>query len=87
MMVHYFRRNLQCIEITPIGVTKATAIRKMISQFDSPEVFTIGDVVTDISMVDEFYGFAVENANPELKKIAKHHCARVCNMIDFILNN
>lgn len=82
-----FFRNFECIEITPLGVTKATAVRKLSTKFDIPSVFTIGDGTTDIPMVTEFNGFAVENANILLKNVAKHRCNRVCDMIDMILND
>ena len=82
-----FFRNYQCIEITPKGVTKASGIRELINRYVSPEVYAIGDGATDASMVTEFFGFAVSNANPDLKKVAKHQCNRVSDMIDFVLKN
>ncbi len=79
-----FFRNFECIEITPLGVTKATAVKELASKYDAV-VFAIGDGATDIPMITEFYGFAVENANDCLKKASKHHCSRLCDMIDTIL--
>ncbi len=81
-----FFRNFECIEITPLGITKATAIREYIRQLDNPIVYTIGDGVTDVPMVKEFCGFAVNNGNEELKRVAKNHCDRVCNLIEIALS-
>lgn len=82
-----FFRNFECIEITPLGVTKAVAVKEYTSQFDNPSVYTIGDGVTDIPMILEFCGFAINNANEKVKKVAKNSCDRVCDLIEYALNN
>ena len=81
-----FFRNFECIEITPPNVTKASAVKKFISEFNSPIVYAVGDGTTDIPMIKEFHGFAVENANPKAKEAAKYHCHRVCDMIESIFH-
>ncbi|MBQ7761240.1 MAG: HAD hydrolase family protein [Clostridia bacterium] len=82
-----FFRNGNCIEISPYGVTKATSIHQLIQKYNNANVFTLGDNVTDIPMIQEFYGFAVENACQELKDASLHHCNRVHNVINFVLDN
>lgn len=81
-----FYRNFECIEITPLGVNKASAVRELAGQFENPMVFTVGDGATDVSMVKEFYGFALENSVDDVKNVAKKQCNRVCDMIEIILN-
>jgi HAD superfamily hydrolase (TIGR01484 family) len=82
-----FFRNIRVIEITPKNVTKETGLTKYINTLNSPTVYTVGDGVTDISMITAYNGFAVENADEKLKKVAKFKCNRVNDMIYFILNN
>ena len=59
------------LEIMPKGATKANAILKLKKLYDCDKVVCFGDAINDMSMfriADECY--AVENAVPELKKIA-----------------
>lgn len=80
-----FFRNFECIEITPIGVNKSTAVKAFSSQYNDATVYAVGDGATDVPMVRDFYGFALENSIACVKMVAKHECKRVCNMIDIIL--
>ena len=47
---------------------------------------TVGDNLNDIPMIKEFCGFAVSNAKEDVKKVAKHQCNRIADMIDYIMN-
>jgi HAD superfamily hydrolase (TIGR01484 family) len=79
-------RNGGAIDIPPLGSSKPTGIveyANMIGGVD--EIYTVGDNLNDIPMLEAFCGFAVSNAKDEVKAIAKHQCNRVCDMIEFIM--
>ena len=79
-------QNGRNVDMPPYGNSKTTGIYKYASQFENPKIYTVGDNYNDIPMLAEFESFAVSNARDEVKKVAKHTCDRVCDMIDFILN-
>ena len=79
-------QNGRNVDMPPYGNSKTTGIYKYASQFDNPKIYTVGDNFNDIPMLKEFDSFAVSNACDEVKKVAKHTCERVCDMIDFILS-
>ena len=80
-------RNGTSIDMPPADTSKVTGIYEYAKFFDNPEIYAVGDNVNDISMIKEFCGFAVSNAKEEVKKVAKHQCDRIADMIDFIMNN
>ena len=48
------------------------------------DIYTIGDSFNDINMIESFYGFAVENANDEVKKVAKQVISSVNEAISLL---
>ncbi len=50
-------------------------------------IYTIGDGYSDISMIKNYNGYAMQNSVSELKKIAKKEYKSVSEMIQEILNN
>lgn len=63
------------IEISHIEAQKGLILAKVIEKkgLDKSEVIVLGDSFNDYSMFTEFENsFAMENAIPEVKKIAKH---------------
>lgn len=81
-------RNGGAIDIPPLGSSKPTGIYEYAKMFDNVEkIYTVGDNLNDIPMIEEFCGFAVSNAKPEVKAVAKHQCNRVCDMIEYIMEN
>ncbi len=80
-------RNGRHLDMPPAGISKVTGIKTYAALVGSPEIYTVGDNQNDLSMVKEFYGFAVENAVPEVKTAAKHVCGRVADMIDMLLKD
>lgn len=59
------------LEIHPYGATKANAIRELAKMLGASRIICFGDGVNDISMLEVAHEvYAVENADPELKKIA-----------------
>lgn len=62
-----------CFEINPLGITKGYAVRRIRKLTGSKLLASAGDCDGDISMLQEAdVGFAVNNAIPELKKVATH---------------
>jgi hydroxymethylpyrimidine pyrophosphatase-like HAD family hydrolase len=78
-------RNGGSIDMPPVNTSKVTGIYDYSKQFDNPEIYSVGDNLNDLPMIEEFCGFAVSNAQPEVKAAAKHQCNRICDMINYIL--
>jgi HAD superfamily hydrolase (TIGR01484 family) len=78
-------RNGGSIDMPPVNTSKVTGIYDYSKQFDNPEIYSVGDNLNDLPMIEEFCGFAVSNAQPEVKAVAKHQCNRICDMINYIL--
>lgn len=60
-------------EIMPIAFNKAIALEKLMNDWNikKDEVIAFGDAMNDFEMIKSIkYGVAMENAEPELKKIA-----------------
>ncbi len=73
------------VDLPPPNISKVTGIKEYASRFDNPEIYTVGDNVNDIEMIKAFNGFAVSNAVPEVKKVAKRHCNRIADLIETVL--
>ena len=80
-------RNGTSIDMPPANTSKVTGIYEYAKMFDNPEIYAVGDNINDLSMIEEFCGFAVSNAKEEVKKAANHQCNRIADMIDFIMSN
>ncbi len=78
-------RNGGSVDMPPPNTSKVTGIYDYAKTFDAPEIYSVGDNLNDLPMIKEFCGFAVSNAQPEVKAAAKHQCNRICDMIDMIL--
>lgn len=78
-------QNGGSVDMPPINTSKVTGIYDYASQFDNPEIYTVGDNLNDLPMIDEFCSFAVSNAHPHVKERAKHQCDRIADMIEFIM--
>ena len=78
-------RNGGSIDMPPAHTSKVTGIYDYAKQFDDPEIYAVGDNLNDLPMIKEFCGFAVSNAHPDVKAAAKHQCDRICDMINYIM--
>ncbi len=76
------------VDMPPANTSKVTGIYEYAKAFkdQSLQIYTVGDNVNDMPMIEEFCGYAVSNAVDELKKVAKHQCNRIADMIDSIMN-
>ena len=81
-------RNDRCLDITSVGVNKATGIKKYaeIMGVDIDNVYAAGDNFNDIVMVEAFHGCAVENAVKELKDVAEYIVEDVGTIVSMILD-
>lgn len=66
-------QNGCCVDVTPVGVNKATGIEDYLQYIGwrKEQVITVGDNYNDIPMVREYNGVTVENGVDALKKIAR----------------
>ena len=66
-------RNIQCVDIAPKGVSKATGIAHLIHHLGlaQPQVFTLGDSFNDIPMLMTYYGIAMAHAQSDIHQAAK----------------
>ena len=80
-------RNINCVDVAPYGISKATGLSYMGAYFnvDSFDVYTIGDSFNDIPMLSTYYGFAMEKAVNQVKSYAKATVAQVGDAINLLL--
>ena len=78
-------RNGGSIDMPPYGVSKVSGIYDYASLYKDAKIYTVGDNLNDIPMIKEFEGYAVSNAKEETKKVAKHQCDRIADMIEEIM--
>ncbi len=75
------------IDIAPIGVSKATGIKRLneVLKLNTSEIYTIGDSLNDIEMIQEFDGFCVEKSHPKIIEISKKIFESVGECIEYLL--
>ena len=78
--------GLRSIDTTPKGVSKTTGIMEVKDLLGCDEIFTIGDAVNDMTMIADFGGFAVENAEDQVKAVASRVVPSVAAALEFLLN-
>lgn len=66
-------QNIECVDVAPLGGSKAEGLDILLSRltFCPDEIFAIGDSFNDLSMIERFSGYTVENAEKEIQKKAK----------------
>ena len=79
-------RNDRCLDITAVGVNKASGIRKYaeIMGVDLDNIYAAGDNFNDLVMVEAFHGCAVENAVDALKEKAEYIIEDVGDIVKMI---
>lgn len=77
----------EAIEIVSSEVNKSTSIRYVanLENIKYKDIYTIGDGYSDIQMVKDFNGYAMNHAVPELKKVANKEYESVSQLIKFLL--
>lgn len=82
--VIYAYPNRCSLDITPKGISKEQGIRKLIELmgWSSPEIYTIGDEINDLPMIEAFGGFTVDTARDAIKAKARGVYAGVGAMLE-----
>ncbi|MDA9557026.1 Cof-type HAD-IIB family hydrolase [Vibrio sp.] len=75
--------NLNYINVVPKGISKASGVNTILSheEISKNDVVSIGDDLNDIPMIEEFNGYAVPNARPELIDAAQQTVDSVAELI------
>lgn len=63
------------VDIIPLGINKGVAIQKLQKKLNikPEECVAFGDYLNDYEMMQSvYYSYAMENAIPELKKVARY---------------
>ena len=81
-------QNGRCIDITAVGVGKASGIATLAQMMgvDEEKVWTAGDNYNDIDMLLKYHGCAMESGVDAAKKAAGCTCNAVADVIKMILN-
>lgn len=76
-------QNWWCVDIAPIGVNKATGIRRLCQLYGVAEeaVIAVGDNLNDGDMLKAFYSYAMESGHPDAQAMATHVTPNVTDMI------
>lgn len=76
--------NFHCIDITPKGINKCSALQVLLELYGWPpsQLLTVGDGENDRAMIREFHGFTVENASPSIQEIAVKTYSSVAELIE-----
>lgn len=72
------------IDVVSKGVSKRNAVEMIAKDAKAQEIYTIGDSFNDINMIEYFHGFAVEDANDEVKNVAKQVVSSVNEAISLL---
>ncbi len=80
-------RNVNCVDIAPYGVSKATGIHEILHHagWKKENVYAIGDSFNDIPMIQTFHGIAMAHAPAQVKSYAKMEAKRVDEAIERLL--
>jgi len=80
-------QNGQCIDITPIGVDKASGVADLaaVTNILPSHVWVVGDNYNDLPMIEAFHGGAMKSGVPLLQTYAEYTCEQVADLIDYIL--
>ena len=79
-------QNGRCLDITAIGVNKASGIKQYAEKMgvDENNIYSAGDNYNDIVMVKAFHGCAVKNAVQDLKDAAEFIVDDVGDIVNMI---
>lgn len=80
-------RNINCVDITPYGVSKATGLSYMVKKLHvhPKDVYAIGDSFNDIPMLETYHGIAMEQAPAQVKSYSEMEAVSVSACIDTLL--
>jgi len=79
-----FHYNNGTLDINEKSVSKKQAIYELGEYYNTDELYVIGDGYNDLEMIQEFHGFAVDNAVEVVKEEARAVVASVAACIEII---
>ena len=77
--------NRKYIDVVGKNASKKSAVEMIAKHAKSDEIYTIGDSFNDINMIEYFNGFAVEDSNIEVKRVAKQIVKSVNHAISLLI--
>lgn len=79
--------NAKSVDITPVGISKRQGLETLLKamNWQSSELYVIGDEVNDLPMITAFGGYTVNTARDEIKSQAKKVFDDVGSMLKFFL--
>lgn len=80
-----FHFNNGTLDISRVGVNKATGVQYLQSKYPEANVQVIGDGYNDVDMIAKFHGYAMENGVEEAKQVAKKIVSSVAQCIQDLL--
>ena len=80
-------RNGRSVDLPPYGISKVDGIQWYLSHFggEEPQIYTVGDNVNDIPMLEAFPSYAVATGVEKAKAVADHICDTVASMLEELL--
>ena len=80
-------RNGRSVDLPPYGISKVDGIQWYLSHFggEEPQIYTVGDNVNDIPMLEAFPSYAVATGVEKAKAAADHICDTVASMLEELL--
>lgn len=82
--IEAYVNNHEYLDIVAKGVSKGAAIETLMEYYQCHNLYVIGDSLNDLSMIEKYRGFCVENACDEVKKIASHSFKEVGDALQYI---
>lgn len=79
--------NRRYIDIAGQHSSKVKAVEMIEKHMQAESVYTIGDSFNDIEMIQQFHGFAVHDANDEVKHVAKIVVNSVSDAIKLLMQH
>ena len=78
--------NLHYVDVCSAGNDKGTGLANLQAAmgWEQHPLYVIGDDLNDLSMIERFGGFAMENANPLVKEKAKATFGYVGEMLRYL---
>lgn len=78
--------NLNCVDIVPVGVSKASGLAYVVEHYGyhKEDTYSIGDSYNDISMLKAFDGSALSHSPQEVKQAATYVSDSVDAFIDVV---
>lgn len=78
-------QNRGTIDISPLGISKSSAISALQKIYPQAHISVIGDDLNDVEMVRDFDGYGIIGGHEELTKVAKHLVHSIAECIETLM--